>query len=149
MAGEKGREPNPLWDESFSLRPRGEAHPERITPNVPAAREPGPLVRPYAITGGRTRPSHELAVEALVSTMFATDLSSFAPEVQAICELCREVRSVAEVSALLRMPLGVARVLIADLANDGVVHVRQTPVQEDGQPDLLLLERVLSGLHRL
>lgn len=112
--------------------------------------EPGPLVRPYTMTGGRTRPRYELAVEALVSTTFpGRDFSSFLPELRAICELCREVRSVAEISALMRMPLGVVRVLISDLANDGVVHVHQTPGQEGGQPDLALLERVLSGLHRL
>lgn len=150
VADERGRGPDPLRDESFHLRAQGVVHPKHVEPNVPAEGGPGPLVRPYAITGGRTHPRHELAVEALVSTLFVErDLSSLTPEVQAICELCREVRSVAEVSALLRMPLGVARVLIADLANDGVVHVRETPVQEDGQPDLMLLERVLSGLHRL
>ncbi|MQA86427.1 MAG: DUF742 domain-containing protein [Streptosporangiales bacterium] len=102
------------------------------------------------MTGGRTHPRSQFAVEALVSTTFPErDFSALLPELQTICELCREVRSVAEVSALLGMPLGVARVLIADLANDGVVHVHQTPVPEDGQPDPALLERVLSGLHRL
>lgn len=102
------------------------------------------------MTGGRTHPRYDLAVEALVSTTFPhQDFSGFLPELRAICELCREVRSVAEVSALLQMPLGVARVLLADLANEGVVHVHQTPVQEGGQPDIALLERVLSGLHRL
>lgn len=150
VADERKREPDPLRDDVLKVRSQGVGHPEHVEPNVPAEGGPGPLVRPYALTGGRTHPRYELAVEALVSTMFVErDLSSRTPEVQAICELCREVRSVAEVSALLRMPLGVVRVLIADLANDGVVHVRETPVQDDGQPDLTLLERVLSGLHRL
>ncbi|KAA9372868.1 MULTISPECIES: DUF742 domain-containing protein, partial [Microbispora] len=62
--------------------------------------------------------------------------------------LCRQVRSVAEVSALLRIPLGVVRVVIADMAAEGLVHVHQ-PQLEAGKPDLNLLERVLSGLRRL
>jgi Protein of unknown function (DUF742). len=62
--------------------------------------------------------------------------------------LCRQVRSVAEVSALLRMPLGVARILIADMATEGLVHVHQQQL-DAGKPDQNLLERVLSGLRRL
>ena len=69
--------------------------------------EQGPLVRPYAVTGGRTRPDYELAIEALVSTTRLGDRSaeSTAPERQQICDLCRRARSVAEIAAYLRMPL--------------------------------------------
>ncbi len=81
-----------------------------------------PLVRPYAMTGGRTRPRYQLAIEALVSTTAdPMHLSGLLPEHQRICTLCREVKSVAEVSALLSMPLGVARILVADLAEAGMV----------------------------
>ncbi|RGA05246.1 DUF742 domain-containing protein, partial [Microbispora triticiradicis] len=54
-------------------------------------------------------------MEALVSsaTSVRQDLSTLTPERQAISTLCRQVRSVAEVSALLRIPLGVVRVVIA------------------------------------
>jgi len=111
---------------------------------------PWALVRPYAMTRGRTRPRYQFAIEALVST---TDFGSQShqrgtPEVQTIIELCREIRSVAEIAAHLRVPLGVARVLVGDMADDGLVRVHQ-PGHEDGQPDLTLLERVLSGLRRL
>src|SRR5690606_42022154 len=69
-----------------------------------------PLVRPYAMTGGRTRPRYQLAIEALVSTTAAPDqLQGLLPEHQRICHLCREVKSVAEVSALLNMPLEIGR----------------------------------------
>lgn len=110
----------------------------------------GALVRPYAVTRGRTRPRHHFAIEALVST---TDFGAQAghrgtPEVQTIIDLCREVRSVAEIAAHLRVPLGVARVLVGDLTDEGLVRVHE-PGYEDGQPDLMLLERVLSGLRRL
>ena len=111
--------------------------------------EPSP-VRPYTVTGGRTRPRAHLAMEALVSSATTPhqDMSLWTPEYQAILSLCRQVRSVAEVSAMLRMPLGVARVVIADMAAEGLVHVYQ-PQLDAGRPDQNLLERVLSGLRRL
>jgi hypothetical protein len=55
---------------------------------------------------------------------------------------------VAEISALLRIPLGVVRVVISDMVAEGLVHVHQ-PQLDAGKPDLNLLERVLSGLRRL
>ncbi|MFF0142129.1 DUF742 domain-containing protein [Streptomyces sp. NPDC005227] len=115
-------------------------------------KKPSALVRPYAMTGGRTRPSHQLAIEALVST--AVDLSQAQgqpPEAYRICVLCREVKSVAEISALLAVPLGVARILVADLAETGLVVVQQSQGDEasGGRPHVTLLEKVLSGLRRL
>ena len=76
------------------------------------------------------------------------DLSVLSPECQAILGFCRDWRSVAEISAVLRLPLGVARILIADMAVDGLVRVHQTN-HADGRPNLNLLERVLSGLRQL
>lgn len=110
----------------------------------------GSLVRPYAVTGGRTRPRYHLAIEAMVAAAgyHARDLSALSPECQAILGFCRDWRSVAEISAVLRMPLGVARVLVADMAVEGLVRVHQTDY-ERGRPDLNLLERVLSGLRKL
>jgi hypothetical protein len=128
-------------------------------------------VRPYAITGGRTRFGHVLLVETFVATVdgAATDptgapavegspyhpeLTSgdwaerVMPEMRAIVELCRRMRSVAEISALLRMPLGVVRVLLSDLADQGRIRVYGTG-HGPGTPDRALLERVLSGLRRL
>ncbi|WP_432931207.1 DUF742 domain-containing protein [Microbispora sp. CA-135349] len=133
--------------------PVGDAHRQYGGTNpvpTPTAAEQSSLVRPYAVTGGRTAPRVQLAMEALVSsaTVMHQDISTLTPERQAISTLCRQVRSVAEVSALLRIPLGVVRVVIADMAAEGLVHVHQ-PQLEAGKPDLNLLERVLSGLRRL
>ncbi|GAA2954644.1 DUF742 domain-containing protein [Streptomyces enissocaesilis] len=111
-----------------------------------------PLVRPYAMTGGRTRPRYQLAIEALVSTTAdPSRLQGQLPEHQRICHLCREIKSVAEISALLTIPLGVARILVADLAEAGLVAIHQPGGDESagGQPDVTLLERVLSGLRKL
>ncbi|MEV8035356.1 DUF742 domain-containing protein [Streptomyces sp. NPDC002742] len=125
-------------------------------------------VRPYSLTGGRTRFGHVLLVETFVAALDApearkelTGVTSHAlsyggsslttrvmPEMRAIVELCRRMRTVAEIAALLRMPLGVVRVLLSDLADQGKIRVYGTG-HGPGQPDRALLERVLSGLRRL
>jgi Protein of unknown function (DUF742) len=120
-----------------------------ITPDdqpVPGRRR----VRPYAMTGGRTQPAHtDLEIEALVST---TSLGERTPkltvEQRAIAALCRDVLSVAEIAARLDLPLGVARVLVGDMADEGFVLVHR-PAQPGDRPDLALLERVLYGLRTL
>jgi hypothetical protein len=104
------------------------------------------LVRPYAHTGGRTRAARELALEALVSTSRSPVPGGLGTaQRRRIVELCAWPRSVAEVAALLDVPLGVARVLVGDLAADGavVVHARA------GAPDIDVMRRVLVGLRRL
>ena len=108
------------------------------------------LVRPYAMTGGRTEPRYELEIEAMVAVAHYQDrdLSLLSPECQAILGLGGGWRSVAEISAVLQMPLGVARILIADMAADGLVRIHQLD-HVQGRPDIKLLERVLSGLRRL
>jgi Protein of unknown function (DUF742) len=106
----------------------------------------GVLVRPYVRTGGRTRPAVDLAIEALVSTAPGAPDPPGADH-RAIAALCASPRSVAEIAALLEIPLGVARVLVGDLAQDGgvVVHGTSGP---DG-PDVTFMQRVLDGLRRL
>lgn len=127
---------------------RAEGRPAQDSGNSPQQ----PLVRPYAMTGGRTRPRYQLAIEALVhTTADASRLQGQLPEHQRICRLCYEIKSVAEISALLSIPLGVARILVADLAEAGLVAIHQPGGDEatGGQPDVTLLERVLSGLRKL
>src|ERR1035441_6025552 len=67
---------------------------------------PSSLVRPYTVTGGRTKPRYQLQIEAMVAASHyeARDLSVLSPECQAILGFCRDWRSVAEISAVLRMP---------------------------------------------
>lgn len=108
------------------------------------------MVRPYAVTRGRTRPKVDIALEALVSTTSAAESQrgSLGPERQAIAEMCEQVLSLAEIAALLKMPLGVARVLVGDMAADGLVQVHE-PGKIDNEVGVYLLERVLSGLRKL
>jgi Protein of unknown function (DUF742) len=116
----------------------------------PRQQVPGPVVRPYAITGGRARPRHEdLEVEALVSTTSTGELSpNLSYERRAVARLCRDVQSIAEISARLELPLGVARVLVADMADEGLVSIHR-PARLGERPDMALLERVLYGLRNI
>lgn len=108
-------------------------------------------VRPYAWTRGRTKSGFDLAIETLVSTSQRgrDQMGLLQVEHRAVAELCEATRSVAEVAALLSLPLGVARVLLGDMAGLGVVTVHQTASSAGSAPDLALMERVLSGLRRL
>ena len=108
-------------------------------------------VRPYTWTRGRTKSGFDLAIETLVSTSRRgrDQLGTLQVEHRAVAELCGETRSVAEVAALLSLPLGVARVLLGDMAGLGLVTVHQTASSAGNAPDLALMERVLSGLRRL
>jgi len=108
-------------------------------------------VRPYTWTRGRTRPVADLAIETLVSTSNqGRDVTAIrSAEHAAIAELCAEIRSVAEVAALLTLPLGVARVLLADMIDTGLVRVHRNPQNSRDAPDLSMMERVRAGLQRI
>jgi hypothetical protein len=69
-------------------------------------------------------------------------------EQPAIAALCRDVLSIAEVSAQLHLPLGVIRVLVGDMADEHLVMVHR-PAHAGDRPDLALLERVLDALHSI
>jgi hypothetical protein len=117
----------------------------------------GALVRPYAVTGGRTRPRLDIALEALVETTVrgrsaGNGTGGQGREHQFIAALCDgRLQSLAEIAARMQLPLGVARVLIADMAADGFVAIYEPTSLEDSNDAVgtELLERVLSGLRRL
>jgi Protein of unknown function (DUF742) len=118
----------------------------------------GALVRPYAVTRGRTRPKLEIAIEALVETTVRGRTANArqgsgaqGQEQQYIATLCDgRLQSLAEIAARMQLPLGVARVIIADMAADGLVAVYEpTSLDENDAVGTELLERVLSGLRRL
>jgi hypothetical protein len=113
--------------------------------------EPGPFLRPYAMTEGRTEPSGpDLAIEDLIGATSATadPPSWLSLEHRSIALACRETLSVAELAARVDLPLGVTRVLVGDLAGHGMVTVHRAPSHAGG-PDVALLEQVLDGLQRL
>jgi len=107
-------------------------------------------LRPYVITSGHVNPVDEtLEIEAQVAT---TDLGHAARTLVAferrdILSVCTATSSVAEIAAKLGLHIGVARVLVAELAADGYVIVRR-PGTLLGN-DLATIERVIRGLERI
>ena len=121
-------------------------HPQQ--PNDPR----GALVRPYAVTRGRTEPQRDIPIEAvLVASQSAVQEARFAGhDKYRIAVLCEpRPQSLAEIAAYCRMPLGVARVLVADLVADGLLSLHSAAPKEGFSERMDLLERVLSGLRRL
>jgi hypothetical protein len=110
---------------------------------MPSAR----FVRPYTITAGRTRATVDLPLEATLRRRPAAatpdHLNSVALRVLTTCD----TRSVAEVSALVSMPIGVVRVLLSDLVEQDLVHVQATLTESSSKDERIeLIERTLRGL---
>lgn len=107
-------------------------------------------IRPYTFTGGRTRSRHPLMVQTLVSIADerADPPQHLMPESERIYRLCAQVRSVAEISAELKLPLGVTQVLISDLADQDLVYIHPT-ITGHSPSENQVLERALRGLERL
>ncbi|GGQ70070.1 DUF742 domain-containing protein [Streptomyces asoensis] len=117
--------------------------------------EAGPLVRPYAMTGGRTKPGPTgvrfdlIALVTLDPGAPGTDGAALGPEHRALIALCRkETQSVAELSAGADLPVGVVRVLLGDLLELGRVRVSR-PVPPAQLPDERILREVIEGLRAL
>ncbi|GHJ35521.1 DUF742 domain-containing protein [Streptomyces sp. TS71-3] len=135
-------------DESFGHSPAGDEQPPAWGPgNAERAGAPA-SVRAYVWTGGRTRSRYDFEVETLVTA--AEPISSTVTQpYSTVLGLCREPRSVAEVAALLAMPLGVAVVLLGDMADEGLIIVHGASTGDDGAPSPALMERVLIGLRQV
>jgi hypothetical protein len=124
--------------------------PSADSPEDESIEEAASIVRAYAWTGGRTRSTAKLEIETLVSTTARAQarMDGLRSEHQAVAQLCRQTKSVAEIGALLSLPLGVVRVLLSDMADLGLVEVHESG--GDGErPDIELLNRVLRGLSNL
>jgi hypothetical protein len=119
------------------MTPEERGHADRVVPV-------------YAFTGGRTRAAgQDLPLEAVATATGLTPAAGvpLQMESRAIVEMCARPKSLAEIGAALRVPVGVARVLVGDLANGGYleVHLPRT-VDGDGGPAPAILGRLLDGL---
>lgn len=106
-------------------------------------------VRPYLLTGGRTRTRTHLLVHTLVSVSYydPTFAAGLQPEARRLYEAARSSRSVAELSAAAGVSLGVTRVMLGDLADTDRIRVH---AERYASPfDHRLLERVRDGLRQL
>lgn len=109
----------------------------------------GPVVRPYALTGGRTRPTGEtIDLLALVASTDATmDELLLQPEFLAVIRQCRQPKPVADLASDLDLPLGVVRILLSDMRDQGLVVIR--PPLRSRMSDPKLLKDVADALRKL
>jgi hypothetical protein len=112
----------------------------------PSAGEASGLVRPFVITGGRTRPTVDLRIETQLVTIDEPDEVAVRDERHAVLHLCRTPQSLAEVSARLGLALGVARILVGDLVSDGKLKAHEAGAAQTGDSELLsrVLERLVA-----
>lgn len=130
------------------------SYPPNASPSAPEwfDDEAGPLVRLYAMTAGRARPTREAFDLAAIIHVQGTGEEATpppSPEHAAIIALCRTgPRSVADIAADSDLPVGVLRVLLDDLLDAGFIRVSR-PVAPAQLPDAGILKEVIDGLRAL
>lgn len=104
------------------------------------------IVRPYIMTGGRTRATMEdLSVETVIVTSQACAADALNFERRAIATLCDQPWSIAEVAGTLDLPLGVARFLVSEMAAEGLVDTSGR-VESIG---IAMIEQLIEGIRAL
>jgi hypothetical protein len=112
----------------------------------------GRLIRPYAVTRGRTEPSREIAIGAILTTtprgrMEGPLAGRHKHQIAGLCD--GQALSLAEIASYTRVPLGVARVLVADMADEGLLDLHDVDPAENRSEWMALLDDVLRGLYEL
>jgi hypothetical protein len=113
-------------------------------------RSPGPVVRPYALVRGRTRPTGEAldVITMIQSRHFRVpDPVGLEPEHLAVLRQCAVPMSVADLSSAVDLPLGVIRILLGDLRDRGLIRIYLP--RPERLADIRLLREVADGLRRL
>jgi len=106
-------------------------------------------IRPYLITSGRTPSGPAIPLEALVRTTGRGETAPAVYEAARILALCRHPQSIAELSAHLGVPVGVTRVLVADLTAAELLAIGARPTARDLVADPAFLERLMLGVAAL
>jgi hypothetical protein len=108
------------------------------------------LVRPFTITGGRTRPSRNIFTLITIVRAAYSDWpgQGLQREHLRALGLCAEPMAVAEVAARLDLPVAVTKILLSDLLDQGKI-IATPPAQGTSGPDITLLQKVRDGLARL
>jgi hypothetical protein len=116
--------------------------------DVDADGDTGRLIRPYAITGGRTGAETDISLEAQIqaTSRGSQHLGAYRWEAAKVVELVQTPLALIELAARAEIPIGVAKVLVADLIDDGAVIIH---VPKKTQNYTSLLERVLDGVRNL
>jgi hypothetical protein len=113
-------------------------------------RDAGPIVRPYALIGGRTRPSGEtfdLMTMVTAVSQVEDEAYDLEPEHLTLLRLCRRPTTVADLAADLELPLGVVRILLSDVRERRLIAVDHPVPKRLTDPQLL--REVADGLRRL
>jgi hypothetical protein len=146
---EAGADPQP----PPRVRPYLHQPPPEPPATEPAGDETGSL-RPFVLTSGRVQGvDPDIGLETQVSARTpvppepSVPLSGLAPELRAIVALCADPMSVAEISARLRLHLGVTRILVGDLRSAGHVTVHTMDVTDPHNPETI--RRVIRGLRAI
>jgi hypothetical protein len=108
----------------------------------------GRLVRPYAVTNGRTSATLKLDLLSMVVATGTGSHGSLEPDHVLALGLCLRPVSVAEIAARLRLPAVVTKVLISDLVDCGAARAASPQPSSSDTSDRVLLERLLDGLQR-
>jgi hypothetical protein len=114
--------------------------------------EAGPVVRPYALIRGRTRSSGDTMDLIAMVTATGTRPAASAivgPEQERILRLTKRAASVADLASDLDLPLGVIRVLLGDLQDQGLISVRQPAADAAPRTSERVLKEVINGLRAL
>lgn len=113
----------------------------------------GPVVRPFVLIRGRTRPSGagDLDLLAVITASSRTpgDVWGLGPEHLSLLRLCASPTSLADLASSLDLPLGVVRVLVADLRELDLVTVHRATTTQWQNDDLPILREVINGLRQL
>jgi hypothetical protein len=115
-------------------------------------RDAGPVVRPYAMTRGRTGPAAGTSlgmIDVVVAVAGAQPPAGvrMSPEHRQILALCWEPVTVVDLASDIDLPVGVVRVLLGDLSQHGMIRILATP--RGPVTNERLLKDVLDGLHAL
>jgi hypothetical protein len=143
-----------MWDDRDAGRARSrrpESEPDHQSEHDWLDDAAGPVVRPYAMTGGRARPvTGGLSLLTYVEALYApeADLIHLQPEHRAILMMTRKAQSVAEIAGRLDLPVGVVRVLVGDLLQASLVSTFDSDT-ELNPPDENILQAVIDGLRAL
>jgi DNA-directed RNA polymerase specialized sigma24 family protein len=143
---QRGALPRPRRDQ-----PPPEPGPEPVDQHDWLDQDAGPVVRPYTLTGGRSRPiTGGLSLLTQVEALYApeADLLNLQPEHRAILTMTRTALSMAEIAARLDLPVGVVRVLIGDLLHENLVSTFESDSAVN-PPDENILQAVIDGLRAL
>ncbi|GAA1530084.1 hypothetical protein GCM10009827_054340 [Dactylosporangium maewongense] len=131
---------------------RGDLSAEPWTDHTWVDRDAGPVVRPYAMTGGRVTPvsgSFDVVAMVVANRAALADVGyGLQPEHRAILAYARDPLAVAELASHLDLALGVVRVLLGDLLGQGLIEMYHPPAAGE-LPSESILKAVINGLRAL